>query len=216
MRVLDSKMLLKVCGITSIEDARSAIKCGANFLGFNFYEKSPRYIPPSKARAIIAAIEETTNDAICPVGVFVNSATPAEVLAIMQEANVDYAQLHGDESPEFCEEVGAERVIKALRVGDDFDVREVLRYPAFAVLLDALDENKYGGTGRVTNWKKAHEAAGLTRIILAGGLSPDNIAAAIREVGPYAVDVNSGVEFAPGRKDDSKLKKLRAEMNGNT
>ena len=129
---------------------------------------------------------------------------------------MDYAQLHGDESPEFCEEVGAERVIKALRVDDDFDVREVLRYPAFAVLLDAFDENKYGGTGRVTNWTKAHEAAGLTRIILAGGLSPDNIAAAIREVGPYAVDVNSGVEFAPGRKDDSKLKKLRAEMNGNT
>jgi phosphoribosylanthranilate isomerase len=124
------------------------------------------------------------------------------------------AQLHGDESPDYCAGVGAERVIKALRAGDDFDARRVLDYPASAVLLDAFDAKLYGGTGRTANWTIAREAARLTRVFLAGGLSPDNIVEAIRAVEPFAVDVNSGVESAPGRKDANKLHDLWQRMRG--
>lgn len=210
-----SRTQLKVCGITSLEDALVAIDCGADFLGFNFYERSPRYISPASAKSIIDAAVSGTKGAVTSVGVFVNCESQ-EVLRIMEESGVALAQLHGDESPEFCQEIGPERVIKALRIGDDFEARDVLKYPAAAILLDTYDKAIYGGTGRVTNWSKAREAASLTRVILAGGLSPDNIASAILEVKPFAVDVNSGVESAPGRKDPNKLKQIRVQMNGDS
>ncbi|HZF40006.1 MAG TPA: phosphoribosylanthranilate isomerase [Blastocatellia bacterium] len=198
---------LKVCGVTSLEDARAAIDCGAEYLGFNFYTKSPRYIAPSSARAII----ERLPDDIISVGVFVNEPRPEDVVEILRVSRARMAQLHGDESPDYCAGVGAERVIKALRIGDDFDARLVLDYPAAAILLDAFDAKFYGGTGKTTNWEIAREAAELTRVFLAGGLSPDNIVEAIRAVEPFAVDVNSGVESAPGRKDASKLRRLKEE-----
>jgi phosphoribosylanthranilate isomerase len=204
------KVKLKVCGVTSLEDARAAIDCGAEYLGFNFYAKSPRYIGPPSARAII---ERLPGDIIC-VGVFVNESRPEDVVEILRASGARMAQLHGDESPDYCAGVGAERVIKALRVGDDFDPRRVLDYPASAILLDAFDAKLYGGTGKTANWAIAREAARLTRIFLAGGLSPDNIVEAIRAVGPFAADVNSGVESAPGRKDASKLQMLRNRMKG--
>src|SRR5882672_1877152 len=199
---------LKVCGVTSLEDARAAIDCGAEYLGFNFYTKSPRYIAPSSARAII----ERLPDDIISVGVFVNEPRPEDVVEILRVSRARMAQLHGDESPDYCAGVGAERVIKALRIGDDFDARLVLDYPAAAILLDAFDAKCYGGTGKTTNWEIAREAAELTRVFLAGGLSPDNIVEAIRAVEPFAVDVNSGVESAPGRKDASRLRSLKEEM----
>jgi phosphoribosylanthranilate isomerase len=200
---------LKVCGLTSLEDASAAIDCGAEYLGFNFYPKSPRYIAPTAARAII----ERLPDDVISVGVFVNEPRPEDVDEILRASGAQMAQLHGDESPAYCAGVGAERVIKALRVGDDFDARRVLDYPASAVLLDAFDAKLYGGTGRTANWAVAREAARLTRVFLAGGLSPENIIEAIRAVEPFAVDVNSGVESAPGRKDANKLEALRYEMN---
>ncbi|MCG3162313.1 MAG: N-(5'-phosphoribosyl)anthranilate isomerase [Acidobacteria bacterium] len=199
---------LKVCGITTIEDARAAIDCGAEYLGFNFYPKSPRYISPQSARAII----ERLPDEVVSVGVFVNEARPEDVIEILQTSGARMAQLHGDESPDYCAQVGAERVIKALRAGDDFDARRVLDYPASAILLDAFDAKLYGGTGKTANWAIAREVARLAKIFLAGGLSPDNIVEAIRAVEPFAVDVNSGVESAPGRKDAVKLKRLKEEM----
>ena len=199
---------LKVCGVTSLEDARAAIDCGAEYLGFNFYPKSPRYIAPTAARGIIERLPED----VISVGVFVNEPRPEDVAEILRVSGAQVAQLHGDESPAYCAGVGAERVIKALRAGDDFDARRVLDYPASAVLLDAFDAKLYGGTGRTANWAVAREAAKLTRIFLAGGLSPENIVEAIRAVEPYAVDVNSGVESAPGRKDVSKLHTLRNRM----
>ena len=199
---------LKVCGVTSLEDARAAIDCGAEYLGFNFYPKSPRYIAPQSARAII----ERLPDDIIGVGVFVNEARPEDVIEILSVSGARMAQLHGDESPTYCASVGAERVIKALRIGDDFDARRVLDYPASAILLDTFDAKLYGGTGRTANWAIACEAAKLTKIFLAGGLSPENIVEAIRAVEPFAVDVNSGVESAPGRKDASKLQALRHKM----
>jgi phosphoribosylanthranilate isomerase len=199
---------LKVCGLTSLEDARAAINCGAEYLGFNFYPKSPRYIAPAAARDII---ERAPID-IISVGVFVNEPRPEDVAEILRASGARMAQLHGDESPVYCSGVGAERVIKALRVGDDFDARRVLDYPASAILLDAFDAKLYGGTGRTANWAAAREAARLTNVFLAGGLSPENIVEAISAVEPFAVDVNSGVESAPGRKDAGKLQALRDRM----
>lgn len=199
---------LKVCGVTSLEDARAAIDCGAEYLGFIFYPKSPRYIAPPSARAVI----ERLPDDVISVGVFVNEPRPEDVAEILRVSGARMAQLHGDESPTYCSGVGAERVIKALRVGDDFDARRVLDYPASAVLLDAFDAKLYGGTGRTTNWAVAREAARLTRVFLSGGLSPENIVEAIRAVEPFAVDVNSGVENAPGRKDASRLRRLKEEL----
>ncbi|MGH9752833.1 MAG: phosphoribosylanthranilate isomerase [Blastocatellia bacterium] len=199
---------LKICGVTSLEDAHAAIDCGAEYLGFIFYPKSPRYIAPPMARAII----ERLPGAIISVGVFVNEPRPEDVDEILRVSGARMAQLHGDESPAYCASVGAERVVKALRVDDDFDARRVLDYPVSAVLLDAFDAKLYGGTGRTANWTIAREAATLTKVFLAGGLSPENIVEAIRAVEPFAVDVNSGVESAPGRKDASKLRKLKEEM----
>jgi phosphoribosylanthranilate isomerase len=199
---------LKVCGVTSLEDARAAIDCGAEYLGFNFYTKSPRYIAPPSARDII----ERLPDGVIGVGVFVNETRPEDVVEILRASGARMAQLHGDESPDYCASVGAGRVIKALRISEDFDSRRVLDYPAAAILLDAFDAKLYGGTGKTADWAIAREAARLTRVFLAGGLSPDNIIEAIRAVEPFAVDVNSGVESAPGRKDASKLRRLKEKM----
>jgi len=199
---------LKVCGITSLEDARVAIACDAEFLGFNFYRKSPRYIAPENARTII----EQLPDNITTVGIFVNEPRPEDVVQILQTSGARMAQLHGDEDAAYCAAVGPEYVIKALRVGDDFDARQVLDTPAAAILLDAFDKTLYGGTGKTANWDVAREAATLVKLFLAGGLSPENIAEAIRAVEPFAVDVNSGVEYAPGKKDAAKLKRLKEEM----
>jgi phosphoribosylanthranilate isomerase len=191
---------LKVCGVTSLEDARASIDCGAEYLGFNFYPKSPRYIAPAAARAII----ERLPDDVVSVGVFVNEPRPEDVDEILRVSGARMAQLHGDESPDYCAGVGAERVIKALRAGEDFDARRVLDYPASAILLDAFDAKLYGGTGKTANWTIARKAAEL---------SPENIVEAICAVEPFAVDVNSGVESAPGRKDRDKLHALYQLVN---
>jgi phosphoribosylanthranilate isomerase len=202
------KVKLKVCGITSIEDAREAIDCGAEYLGFNFYRPSPRFIEPASACAIIEQLPRE----ISAVGVFVNEPSPEDVIALMRESGVEMAQLHGEEDAGYCRRVGSERVIKAMRAGEDFDVNAVSGFPARAILLDAFDKNLYGGTGKTTNWELAHKAARLATVFLAGGLSPDNIVDAIRAVEPFAVDVNSGVESEPGRKDAVKLRRLKEEM----
>ncbi len=202
------KAKLKICGITGLDDALASIDCGADYLGFNFYPQSPRYISPDDARSII----EKLPDGITAVGIFVNRSSPEEVIEIMNSSGVRLAQLHGEESVEYCRRVGAGRVIRALRTGPGFDVDSILDYPAVAILLDAFDQRLYGGTGRVADWSVAAEAAKKVRLFLAGGLSPENIVAAIRAVEPFAVDVNSGVECAPGVKDHQKLKELRKEM----
>lgn len=202
------RVKLKICGITSLADARAAVECGADYLGFNFYRPSPRYIAPAAAREIIAQLPAE----VTPVGVFVNEARPEDVLEIMAESGVRFAQLHGDEDADYCARVGAERVIKVLRVGDGFEPRTALEFPASAILLDAYDAKLYGGTGKTANWAVAREVARLTKVFLAGGLSPDNIAEAIRAGEPFAVDVNSGVESAPGHKDAEKLHRLKQEL----
>jgi phosphoribosylanthranilate isomerase len=202
------RVKLKVCGITSLYDAQDAVSCGAQYLGFNFYPKSPRYIDPVAAQFIIERLPRE----IITVGIFVNEPRPEDVIEILHVSGALMAQLHGDEDRYYCERVGADRVIKALRTGDDFDVRIVSGFPAWAVLLDAFDVKLYGGTGKTANWEMAREAVKFARVFLAGGLSPDNVAEAIRAVEPFAVDVNSGVESSPGRKDMAKLRRVREEM----
>jgi len=195
--------LVKVCGVTSLEDALSAVAAGADALGFNLYPQSPRYLPARAARAIIKALPE----GLTTIGVFVNAGPPAEVARVAEEAGFDLVQLHGDESPDYCAEVGCERVVKALRVGPDFEADEAASFATGAVLLDAYVKGERGGTGHTFDWGVARRVREVVpRLYLAGGLNPSNVAGAVRSVAPFAVDVCSGVESAPGRKDASLMR----------
>jgi phosphoribosylanthranilate isomerase len=196
--------LIKVCGITNPADALAAVEAGADALGFNFYRRSPRYIEPAGARAII---ERLPARVLC-VGVFVNEAEPQEVARLAEVSGIGALQLHGDETPEYCRALRERYVIKALRAGAGFAPERVSEYETQAHLLDAFSHAAYGGTGRTVDWSLARRARELTpRLFLAGGLSPENVAEAIAAVEPYAVDACSSLESAPGRKD---LKRVRA------
>jgi phosphoribosylanthranilate isomerase len=160
-------------------------------------------------REIIGRLSE---GGVQTVGVFVNETRPEHVINIMAASGVQLAQLHGDEDVAYCVSIGGHRVIKALRVSDSFNPEAVLEFPVSAVLLDAHHPSLFGGTGQEFDWSLAREAARLAPIFLAGGLGPHNIAEAIRTVAPFGVDVNSGVESGPGRKDAARLRLLRKEM----
>jgi phosphoribosylanthranilate isomerase len=194
---------VKVCGITNLADALAAIEAGADALGFNFYTRSPRYIAPEEARKIISQLPPA---AVLCVGVFVNEESAATVARMATEACVAAVQLHGDESPEYCAELGGRRVIKALRVGKDFSPERATVYRAESILLDAYSAHARGGTGETFDWELAQRTREMVaQLYLAGGLTVENVAAAIAAVQPYAVDVCSGVELAPGRKDASRM-----------
>ena len=193
---------VKVCGITNLEDALCAVEAGADALGFNFYRKSVRYIDPEEARRII----EELPDAVQCVGVFVNEESPEIVARIASRAGVKALQLHGDETPSFCHALSEHFIIKALRVGVDFQPERALEYQVDAILLDAFARDLRGGTGRVIDWAVARKVCELVpKLFLAGGLSPDNVAEAVAAVKPYAVDACSSLERAPGRKDHARL-----------
>lgn len=195
--------LIKICGITNLEDALLSIEAGAYALGFNFYKRSPRYIEPAKAREII----EKLPDSILNVGVFVNEELPDDVARITYEAKLNAVQLHGEESNEYCAALKNYRVIKALRVSDDFKPEDVLKFDVDAILLDAYSRDEHGGTGKIFDWRIARETQKLfPKLFLAGGLTPDNISEAIKEVKPYAVDACSGLEITNGKKDSAKVK----------
>lgn len=197
---------VKICGITNQLDSALAVDNGADALGFVFYEKSPRYIRPEDAEHIIKGLPPF----ITTVGVFVNEP-PVKVKSIMESAGLDFAQLHGDETPEDCMATGP-KVIKAFRIRQSSDIEAIKKYNASAYLLDTYREGIPGGTGETFNWDIAIEAKKLGRIILSGGLNPDNIAEAVRKVAPYAVDVSSGVELKPGKKDPDKIKKFMEQV----
>jgi len=199
---------IKVCGITSLEDAMTAVHLGADMLGFNFYPKSPRYIEPARARVIV---EEVGAKAVC-VGVFVNEATPADVRKIALEAGLGVVQLHGDETPEFCAELSDLEVIKVFRVGAGDEMPAIELFPVKTVLLDAATA-KFGGSGKTFDWKIARQARNAGRsVMVAGGLNPENVAEAIRVAAPDAVDACSGLESAPGIKDYEKVQKFIAAV----
>lgn len=191
-------VFVKICGITNLEDAHAAVNAGADALGFNFYNRSPRFIAPADARRII----EELPAAVLSVGVFVNEGLPEEVERIAGEAGVGAVQLHGDESPAYCRALRSRYVIKALRVHSDFEPESVLEYEADAILLDAFDTEARGGTGRVFDWRLAQRTRELApKLFLAGGLTIENVAEAMAAVRPYAIDACSSLECAPGRKD---------------
>ena len=194
---------VKICGITSYEDARAAVEAGADALGFVFYEKSPRFINPVRAAGIISRLPPF----IQTVGLFVNEETE-QVNWTADYCGIDVVQLHGDETPEDCLEV-KRRVIKAFRVQKIISIAPLEKYQDYQVagyLLDAWSPDAYGGTGRTFNWELAQAAKQYGPVVLAGGLTPENVAEAIRVVSPYGVDVSSGVESAPGKKDADKVR----------
>lgn len=190
---------VKICGITNMEDARHASACGADALGFVFYPGSPRFVDQDTARRIIAELPPL----ITTVGLFVNEA-PARIRELVAFCGLDTVQLHGDEEPDQCH-LPPCRVIKALRIKDGMDEERLRAYQVSALLLDAYVPDQFGGTGKRCDWGLAARIAARQRVILAGGLTPDNVADAVRQVHPYGVDVSSGVEQAPGRKDPDKV-----------
>jgi phosphoribosylanthranilate isomerase len=201
---------VKICGITKWEDAKLSAELGAHAIGLNFYETSPRCITPFAATEIIRRLPLF----VMPVGIFVNW-DPEPVVALCKALRLAAAQLHGDETSQIVDAVASNlTVIKALRMGqgsEKFDFSSFRSASAF--LLDSALSGHYGGTGTTGNWHVARTAAQSQRIILAGGLTPENVAEAIRIVRPYAVDVASGVEARPGKKDPIKLRTFFDEVN---
>lgn len=204
-----AKVKVKICGITNWADARRACAEGADFLGFNFYPRSPRYIAPGRARRIIQRLPR----GVAAVGVFVNEDR-AKLLEIANQAGLDYVQMHGEEKPGAVQQVAKSLpVIRAVRVNGDFRPSAIARYRrAAAFLLDGFDPRLRGGTGKTFDWRIAKACAAKARVFLAGGLTPENIGQAISAAHPYAVDVCSGVESRPGKKDARKLKRLMREV----
>ncbi|MGQ9634450.1 MAG: phosphoribosylanthranilate isomerase [Bryobacteraceae bacterium] len=189
-------MIVKICGITNEEDALAAAQAGATAVGFNFYPPSPRYIQPAQAARIVRALP----GAVWKVGVFVN-AGPELILRVCTEAGLDVAQLHGDEAPDQLPQ--GVRVWKAFRAGQGWKPEEIERFAVEAVLLDSAGPDLYGGTGRTLLWGQLPRLT--VRVILAGGLDPDNVRQAIRAVRPWGVDACSRLEIHPGKKDLDKM-----------
>jgi phosphoribosylanthranilate isomerase len=194
---------VKICGITNVEDALLACELGAAAIGLNFYEKSPRCISPFMASKIIGKLPPF----VAPVGVFVNWQS-APVTSLAKALGLAAAQLHGDEPPKIVNEIAKKVfVIKALHAGKGSALPQFAKYRGVtAFLLDSPHSGQYGGTGRTADWTLAQTAAKSHRILLAGGLTPENVAEAILTVRPYAVDVTSGVESKPGKKDSVTLR----------
>ena len=203
---------IKICGITSLDDALAAVTAGADALGFNFYKPSPRYIEPRIASAIVKQLPES----ILAVGVFVNEDSPQAVLDIARDANVNALQLHGDEEPEYCRQLATEmQVIKTFAVSDDFDTNLVEAYQVNAIMLDTKHNRLRGGTGRVFDWSIARQVRPrVARLYLAGGLAPENVAEAVETVRPYAVDACSGLEERPGSKNHERVRAFVNAVRG--
>lgn len=195
---------VKICGITNEKDALLAASLGASALGFIFYRKSPRYVSPVKAKNIIGKLPPF----VSPVGVFVNESE-WNVKRIAEFCGLSTLQFHGDESPHYCRRFKGFKIIKAFRVQDGFDLKEVSPYKTDAYLFDAFDKKMYGGSGKTFDWKIIRQARTLGKlVILSGGLNPQNVAEAIRQINPYAVDISSGVEQFPGKKNEKLLREF--------
>jgi phosphoribosylanthranilate isomerase len=192
---------VKICGITNREDAQAAVAAGADLLGFVFCEDSPRHVTVAEA----AVIAQIVPPQVVRVGLFVN-APEERVAEALSACGLQLLQFHGDETPEYCRQFGA-MSMKAFRMKDAATLQHLREYPTDAWLLDAFVPNQRGGTGHTFNWELAVAAVKLGKpVFLAGGLTPENVAAAVRQVQPFGVDVSSGVEAAPGKKDHAKVR----------
>jgi phosphoribosylanthranilate isomerase len=199
---------VKICGLTNPEDALVAAEAGADLLGFIFYPPSPRSVTPERAGWVVEAVQRASL-AVRFVGVFVDEE-PGTVRQIAARCDLDYAQLHGTEPPEMVATLMDEglSIIKAFRVRDGTSLAEIERYRATAYLLDTYVPGQPGGTGHTFDWELAVPARRHGPVVLAGGLTPDNVAQAVRMVHPWGVDVASGVEAAPGCKDHDRLRRF--------
>ncbi len=198
---------IKICGITNIQDALAAVEYGADALGFVFQPRSPRAVTPEIAKNIVSSIPPF----VSTVGVFVDNSR-ADVEKIVRHVGLNIIQLHGSEPPETCHMCRS--VIKAIRVKDLTDLEPLRLYKVSAFLLDTFSPRTIGGTGRIFNWDIAVEAKKFGRIILAGGLTPENVEEAIKWVEPYGIDVSTGVESASkGKKDHKKLRLFIEKAN---
>lgn len=196
-------MEVKICGITNTDDATASLECGADALGFIFHAPSPRFVSPEQAREIIGRLPAGR---VCKAGVFVNLSREV-IIDIASYVGLDLIQLHGDESPEFCKGFPESVLIKAVSPQTAEDLEKIKEYAVRAILTDARDRGLYGGTGKVCDWDTAAAIARERVLILSGGLGPDNLQEAIRRVAPAAVDLNSGIECEPGKKDHAKMRK---------
>lgn len=200
---------VKICGITNIDDAFRAADLGADALGFIFYNGSKRFIDPRDAHPIISSLPPF----VSTVGVFVNQG-PDEIRESVETSGVDTVQLHGDETPEFCAMLPY-KLIKAVRVKDTVNTEEVELYPVLAILFDKHADEMYGGTGKSFDWGVLAGINISRKVILSGGLTPENVSQAIEIVKPYGVDVSTGVEDSPGKKNHIKMRKfIEAVKNG--
>jgi phosphoribosylanthranilate isomerase len=201
---IHSSLKIKICGITNLEDAAAAVAAGADALGFVFYRKSPRCVVPAVVKQIIASLPPL----VTPVGVFVNEEMKI-VRDLMDECGLALAQLHGEEPAAYCQELGRP-VLKAIRLKDRGSLLALAEFQGRAgvrgFIVDTFSELHYGGTGIVTDWSLAAEAAKAASVLLAGGLTADNVGQAIQAVHPYGVDVSSGVESFPGKKNLGKVR----------
>ena len=191
---------VKICGITRAEDARAAADAGADMIGLNFWPGTPRFVPLDRAREIADAVRGRVEI----VALFVDAGRD-EVVRTAEQLGTQSVQLHGSETAEFAESLGGLRIIKAFHISREADVKRLDGFPAFAYLLDARVEGVPGGTGRTIDWEVARKAARYGRILLAGGLTPDNVGEAVRTARPWGVDTASGVEQSPGVKDKGKI-----------
>ncbi|MBW1918183.1 MAG: phosphoribosylanthranilate isomerase [Deltaproteobacteria bacterium] len=200
---------VKICGLTNLADAQLACELGAQALGFIFYPKSPRYVAPDTARQIISQLPPL----VLSVGVFVDEELAA-VRELAAQIGLDWLQLHGEEPPDYCQALGR-NIIKVIPVKDETSLELMAAYQGRvrAFLLDTYKSGQKGGTGQTFDWPLARRAKAWGPVILAGGLNPENVAAAVRAVQPQAVDVASGVEATPGRKDPEKLKAFFKALN---
>ncbi len=196
----DKQVKVKVCGMTCLKDTQVAVEEGVDAVGFIFYKKSPRSVTMKTAREIILELPPFVDT----VGVFVDE-TAEQINKIADYCNLDIIQLHGDESPAFCKKI-RRRVIKAFKVKDMQSVKKLSGFQVSGFLLDTFSENLHGGTGKVFDWNLALPAKKFGPVIMAGGLTPNNVRQAVQQVRPYGVDVCSGVESQPGVKDHKKVR----------
>ncbi|MFA5361794.1 MAG: phosphoribosylanthranilate isomerase [Candidatus Omnitrophota bacterium] len=206
-----SRLKVKICGITNLEDAKASIAAGCDALGFIFFKRSPRYIPPPEAREIIKRLPA----GVPKIGVFVN-AREKSIKRTARLCGLDILQFHGNESPEFCRRFRGNKIIKAFRVKNSLDVKKISGYRVFAYLFDTYSGTQAGGTGRKFDWKLMERLHGSTAaVFLSGGLNEKNVSRAVRTVKPEWVDACSSLEISPGRKDHDKIRKfVRAAKSG--
>jgi phosphoribosylanthranilate isomerase len=201
---------VKICGITNFQDAQAAVDMGADILGFNFYSQSPRYIEPNKAEEIICKLPGFVDIA----GVFVNANQP-DIRELTDSGSLNWVQFHGDETSEFCNQFNTWnlRTIKAIRVRSTEDIDRAQDFETFSLLFDAFDPNQYGGTGKTFDWSLLKKYS--RHVFLAGGINPDNVLKAM-ETDVYGLDICSGIESEPGKKDHAKMKRLFENIYSHT